>query len=62
MRLWLLRETEKARLYSKVPHEKYQGDKEDELWIPKSVIEHTTKDGNQHDVKLPDWFLEKNGL
>ena len=58
MRLWLLRETEKARLYSKTPPDR----EEDPIWIPKSIVEHTTKRGNEHDVKLPDWFIEKNGL
>jgi len=62
MRFWLIRETEKARLYSKLPPEKYHGDKEDEIWIPKSIIEHTTKRGNEHELKLPDWFIEKNDL
>lgn len=61
MRLWLIRETEKARLYSTTdptdPHREVN-----ELWVPLSVIEHTTKRGNEHDVKLPDWFIEARGL
>ena len=64
MRFWLIRETEKARLYSKVPTGSTARDvaDSDTLWIPKSVIEHTTKRGNEHEVKLPDWFIEKNDL
>lgn len=61
MRLWLIRETEKARLYSTTdpadPHREVN-----ELWVPKSIIEHTTKRGNEHDVKLPDWFIEARKL
>lgn len=61
MRLWLIRESEQARLYSKTdpsdPHREI-----DEMWVPKSIIEHTTKRGNEHDVKLPDWFIEAKGL
>jgi hypothetical protein len=64
MRFWLVRETEKARLYSKVDPSAPNriADEGDQLWIPKSVIEHTTKRGSEHEVKLPDWFIEKNEL
>jgi hypothetical protein len=61
MRLWFIRQTEKARLYSRVPPERHPS-QEDQIWVPLSIIEHTTKRGNEHDVKLPDWFLEKNNL
>jgi hypothetical protein len=61
MRLWLVRETEKARLYSKTDP-KDPDRVPDEIWVPKSIIEHTTKRGDEHDVKLPDWFIEKEGL
>lgn len=61
MRLWFIRQTEKARLYSKVPSERNPNE-EDKIWIPLSVIEHTTKRGNEHDIKLPDWFIESKGL
>jgi hypothetical protein len=61
MRLWFIRETEKARLYSKTdptnPHRE-----SDQIWVPKSIIEHTTKRGNDHDVKLPSWFCDANNL
>jgi hypothetical protein len=61
MRLWLIRETVLARRYSKVPPER-QPEESDMVWVPKSIVEHTTKRGNEHDVKLPDWFIEKNNL
>jgi len=61
MRLWLIRKTELARRYSKVPPERHP-EESDMLWVPNSIVEHTTKRGNEHDVKLPDWFIEKNGL
>lgn len=61
MRLWLISETELARRYSKVPPERHP-EESDMLWVPKSIVEHTTKRGNEHDVKLPDWFIEKNNL
>lgn len=59
--LWLTRETEQARLYSKVRPDRFPT-KDDEIWIPKSIIEHTTKRGDEHDVKLPEWFVQKNNL
>lgn len=58
IRLWLIRQTDKARLYSKTPPNREPV----EVWVPLSVIEHTTKRGNEHEVKLPDWFIEKAGL
>jgi hypothetical protein len=61
VRFWLLRETENARLYSTTdPKDIHRTG--NEIWIPKSVIEHTTKRGDEHDVKLPDWFIEARGL
>lgn len=63
MRLWLIRETELARQYSKVPPLGRGATENDDLiWIPKSIIEHTTKRGSEHEVKLPDWFIEKQNL
>ena len=62
MRLWLLRETEKARQYSKLDPERHLIEDSDRVWIPKSIIEHTTKRGHEHEVTLPDWFIEKEGL
>ena len=59
VRLWFVRETAKARLYSKVPPDRYGGP-EDEVWVPMSIVEHTTKRGVEHMVKLPDWWIEKH--
>ena len=58
---WLIRETEAARLYSKVRPDR-NPTKEDQIWIPKSIVEHTSKAGFEHTVTLPDWFVEKEGL
>ena len=36
---------------------------ENMVWVPKSIIEHTSEQPNGlHEVKLPDWFVEKEGL
>ena len=59
--MWLIRETDAARLYSKVRPDRFPS-REDELWVPKSIIEHTTKRRDEHDVKLPEWFCAKNDL
>ena len=66
IRLWFIRETANARLYCKfAPHPDLgfaNADKTDMVWIPRSIVEHTSKVGNEHTVKLPDWFVEKEGL
>lgn len=62
IRLWLIRETEKARLYCRVPPERHLEGDEDKIWIPRSIVEHTSKRGTEHEVELPDWFIEKEGL
>lgn len=60
--LWLIRETDKARLYYKLPPERHPG-KEDEVWLPKSQIEHTTKfTTGEHQVKIPAWLADKHSL
>ena len=61
-RLWFIRETENARLYSKLPPERNPSD-EDLIWLPKSQIEHTSKEpSGLHIVTIPDWLGEKKGL
>jgi len=60
IRLWLVRETEKARLYCK--HNRPNPEQSDCIWVPRSIAEHTTKRGNEHEIALPDWFVEKEGL
>lgn len=66
IRLWFIQQTEKARLYCRfAPHPDLgfaNADNTDKIWIPRSIIEHTTKRGNEHVITLPDWFIEKEGL
>jgi hypothetical protein len=61
IRLWFIRETEKARQYSRVPPDRNPS-QSDMIWIPRSIVEHTSKSGNEHTLELPDWFVEKEGL
>lgn len=60
VRLWFSRETAAARQYWTTP----PGNREQRaIWIPKSIIEHTSKQPNGlHQVTLPDWFIEKEGI
>lgn len=76
IRLWYIRSTyadagkavEKARLYCRrdvdTTKQGWRSPAVDEdcLWVPASIIEHTTRRGNEHMVKLPDWFIEEKGL
>ena len=73
VRLWFVRETAAARRYCKLPKARNPGqdlmDNVNYVWVPRSVVEHTTKrpseDGvewPEHDVELPDWFVEKERL
>ena len=63
MSLWLIHETERARLYSTVPR-----DVDPKVWVPISIIEHCRKypplpgEPPRHEVTLPDWFIRKAGL
>lgn len=59
--LYFIRETPLARLYSKLPPERNPG-KEDQIWIPRSIVEHTTKMPHAHIVTLPEWFVVKENL
>lgn len=65
--LWLIRETEKARLYYTKPPEQNPTEK-DKIWIPKSLITHQFKYGCKEgeiprcDVTIEEWFLNKNNL
>jgi len=67
VRLWFVRETEKARLYCRIPMSWHPGP-EDEIWVPRSVVNHTTKrpakDGErpEHEIEMEDWFGEEKGL
>lgn len=60
--LWLIRETVLARLYSTEDLQKNARNSENEVWIPKSIVEHASKTGDMHTLTLPEWFLSKNGL
>jgi hypothetical protein len=61
--LWFIRETAAARQYSKVPPERHPQEYSDYIWVPKSIIEHTSKNtGGHHVVTLPDWFVDREGL
>lgn len=57
-KLWFMRETDKAFQYSKTPPDRER----DQIWIPKSIVEHRTKIGNEHIVTLPSWFCENENL
>lgn len=62
VRLWLVKETEKARYYSKLPPER-NPEPGDMLWIPRSVCHGTMKFPNdEHHVQVEDWFVEREGL
>lgn len=66
-KLWFVRQTESARLYSKLPRSR-NPERSDEVWIPISQIEHTTRHPSQgeewpvHIVKIPDWLAEKHSI
>lgn len=60
--LWFIKETDKARYYSKLPPERNPADS-DKVWIPRSLCKHTTKYPNgQHIVDVEDWFGDRNNL
>jgi len=62
IRLWFIRETNLARLYSQLPPNRNPG-VEDQVWIPRSVVEHTSKEpSGLHIVTVADWFADKNNL
>jgi hypothetical protein len=67
-KLWFVgKETEKARLYSRLPSSRRPGH-EDQIWIPISQIEHAQRwpleQGEEwpaHILTVTDWFgREKN--
>ena len=63
VRLWFVRDTPsgKARIYTRVPPER-NPTKADEVCVPLSLVEHTSKRGAEHVVKLPEWFCERERL
>lgn len=59
--LWFIAETANARQYCR--HNRPNPERSDFVWVPKSIIEHTSQNvGGQHVVTLPDWFVQKEGL
>jgi len=62
LRLWFIRETGLARLYSKLPPER-NPDETDQVWIPRSLVANTSKEpSGLHIIDVEDWFAEKNNL
>jgi hypothetical protein len=71
IRLFFVRETPLARAYVKHNRPKmiqgfHETPPDDVVWIPRSIIEHTSKlnaaNQNEHILTLPNWFIEKEGL
>lgn len=63
-RLWLMRETDKARLFATAN----RAEDSNLMWIPKSIVEHISWEKEipgqprEAEVTLPDWFIEKENL
>lgn len=66
IRLWLIKETDKAYFFSKVTQEK--GSSNDGIWVPRSMCERITKGASEPgkwrfcEVEVQEWFAEKKGL
>lgn len=64
LRLWLIRETDMARLFSKTP----PGRDAVPVWIPRSVVKRIIKfpvvpgQPRECEVEIEDWFVEKEGI
>jgi hypothetical protein len=61
VRLWFKHQSTAARRYCKLPPERNPSP-EDDIWLPLSQIEHTSKRGNEHVVTIPEWLAEEKGL
>jgi hypothetical protein len=66
LQLWLITETNDARLFSRVPRGTIQ---KSQIWIPRSVCRCVTKFKNETgqvwrfcEVEVEDWFAEKHQL
>ena len=65
VRLWEIRRTDKARLYSTTPPSSRDGD---EVWIPISQIDHVSYqpavEGEWREcvVTIPEWIADEKGL
>lgn len=69
VRLWLVRSTEKAHLFSTAAQTHRVGDDGRKLWIPRSVIKSLVKFGEEKlgewrecEVEIEAWFAEKEGI
>lgn len=60
--LWYAKkDTVAARYYCR--HNRPNPEPADFIWVPLSIIEHTSKNvGGHHVLTLPNWFIEKEGL
>lgn len=65
VRLWRIKQTEKAVLYSFWP----KGEQpEKTIWVPRSLHQHVSVDRHNPDewapctVELPDWFVDRHEL
>lgn len=66
--LYFVSESEKARKYCRIPKSRNPAET-DFIWIPKSLIEGTTRypaenpgDYPLHIVRVVEWFADKNNL
>jgi hypothetical protein len=65
VKCWIVHETEKALLVSKTPPERGT---ENTVWIPRSMIEHSTKHPPLSNgwrpaiIKMEEWVAEDKGL
>ena len=67
IQLWFIKEspTGKARYYSRIPASRGPVET-DKVWVPRSVISHTTKQPAkpgeawpEHHMQIEDWFAER---
>lgn len=69
--LWFIRESAsgQARLFSRVPSSAKVDGVDDNVWLPRSLIEHASKDPVKpgedwpaHTMTIPDWIGVQKGL
>ncbi len=59
VKLWLVRETDKARLFCTATPGTTNAR---EIWIPRSITHSLSKDHETCVVEVEDWFLEREEL